>query len=616
MWCVASPDSGGAGLWGRCAPVWCVASPDGRRAVVTPAGRTVTLAGEPGEPTDEDIAMTTTQRAAAPVRWDTHEVTNQPPPLIDWDVADYPPLLEGVRRYGADWYVDALHDLGRRAGGTQAQTWAVDADTNPPRLHTHDRFGHRIDQVVYHPAYHELMATSISAGLSGGPWAGDIAPAGAPAGAAHVARAAGFFVWCHTELGHGCPVSMTHAVVPALRRQSDLARQWEPGLVSRIYDPSNTAPGAKPGLTAGMAMTEKQGGSDVRANTTHARPTDDAWLLTGHKWFCSAPMSDLFLVLAQAPGGLTCFLMPRVLPDGARNTVRIQRLKDKLGNRANASSEIELADAVAWQVGDEGRGVATIIGMVVATRVDCVIGAALSTRHAVAHAAHHAAHRDAFGHRLVDQPAMANVLADLAVETEAMTTVALRLAAAFGRAQAGDQRERLFARLAVPVMKYWTTKRAVAAVAEALECLGGNGYVEDSSLPRLYREVPLYSIWEGAGNIQALDVLRAVARSPEAVDVVLDEIADAAGDNAHLDAAAAALRAELASGDDTEYGARRLAGLLATVVQGALLVQQAPPAVADAWCATRLDGGHSLFGTLPTGLDLDGVIARATPPIE
>ncbi|CAN5908948.1 DNA alkylation response protein [soil metagenome] len=544
----------------------------------------------------------------------THEVTNQSPPLLDWDTAAYPPLLEAVERYGAGWYADELHRLGRLAGSAQTQRWAADADANPPRLRTHDPVGRRIDEVDYHPAYHELMTASVGAGLAGGPWTAGFAPVDAPHGTAHVARAAGFFVWCHTELGHGCPVSMTHAVVPALRAVPQLAQRWEPGLVSRSYDPTLTPPADKPGLTAGMAMTEKQGGSDVRANTTAARRTaDDTWRLTGHKWFCSAPMSDLFLVLAQAPGGLTCFLLPRVLPDGTRNAIHIQRLKDKLGNRANASSEVEFTDALAWQVGDEGRGVATIIEMVVATRVDCVIGAALTTRHAVAHAVHHVTHREAFGRRLIDQPAMTNVVADLAVEAEAMTAVALRLAAAFGRAHAGDERERAFARLAVPVAKYWTTKRSIAAVAEALECVGGNGYVAESGLPRLYREAPLYSIWEGAGNVQVLDVRRAVVRSPETVEAFFDEARLAAGGDARFDAAVVALQRDLAGTELSEARARHVSGLMATVLQGALLIRHAPTAVADAWCATRLGAGHALFGTLPSGTRTAVIIDRATP---
>ncbi len=556
------------------------------------------------------------QTGPSAARWTTHEVRNQPPPLSNWDVAAYPPLLEALQRERAGWYVDELHRLGRLAGGERAQRWAVDADTNPPRLRTHDRFGRRLDVVEYHPSYHDLMATSVGAGLAGGPWTDGFAPDGAAPGAAHAARAAGFFVWCHTELGHGCPVSMTHAVIPALRNEPDLTRLWEPGLVSRAYDPVLAPRADKPGLTAGMAMTEKQGGSDVRANTTTARPAvDGTWLLTGHKWFCSAPMSDVFLMLAQTSAGLTCFLLPRVLPDGTRNAIRIERLKDKLGNRANASSEIELADAVAWRVGEEGRGVATIIEMVVATRVDCVIGAALTTHHAVAHAAHHVAYREAFGRRLVEQPAMAHGVADIATEAEAMTALALRLAAAFGRAQAGDARERLFARLAVPVAKYWTTKRSVAAVAEALECVGGNGYVEESGLPRLYREAPLYSIWEGAGNVQVLDVLRAVARTPDAVDVFVDEVGLAAGGDARLDAAIATMRRELADADHAEHRARHVSALMAVVLAGSLLVRHAPGPVADAWCATRLGGAAAVFGTLPPGCETGTIVERATPAV-
>ena len=560
--------------------------------------------------------------------WFTHDITNQPPPLLDWDPAAYPALLEALRREEAGWYEPELHRVGLIAGSHQAQEWAHEADRNPPRLATHDRFGHRVDEVTYHPAYHHLMDMAIEAGLAGGPWNGDFTPRTAAAGSGHPARAAGFFVWSHTELGHGCPLSMTYAAVPALRRESSLIREWEPGLISREYDAGLRWRDTKRGLTAGMAMTEKQGGSDVRANTTIARESGDGtWRLIGHKWFCSAPMSDVFLVLAQAadampgtggpPDALTCFLLPRVLPDGGRNAVRIQRLKDKLGNRANASSEVEFHDAVAWRVGEVGRGIATIIEMVAATRIDCITGAASCARHAVAQALHHVEHRHAFGRRLVDQPLMTNVIADLAVESEAMTTTMLRLAGAFGRGQAGDVRERLFARLAVPVMKYWVTRRAVSTVAEALECLGGNGYVEESVLPRIYREVPLQSLWEGSGNVQALDVLRAARKSPEAVDVVLDEIALASGDR-RLDAALVGVRRDLAQTDDLEYRARSVAERLACALQAALLVRTAPAAVADAYCATRLPGdgsdARSLgFGTLPRGCDIRAIIDRATP---
>jgi putative acyl-CoA dehydrogenase len=556
------------------------------------------------------------QVGSAAARWATHEVVNQPPPLVGWNPAAYPALTEGLRREGAGWYLDEVYRLGLVAGSEQVQQQAYDADRNPPQLRTHDRFGHRVDEVVYHPAYHQLMEAAVGAGLAGGPWSDGFGPAGAAPGSGHVARVAGFFTWAHTELGHGCPLSMTYAAVPALRREPELARQWEPGLTARAYEPGLRWRDSKRGLTAGMAMTEKQGGSDVRANTTTACDAGDGtWRLVGHKWFCSAPMSDVFLVLAQAPGGLTCFLLPRVLPDGTRNALRLQRLKDKLGNHANASSEVEFHDAVVWRVGEEGRGVATIIEMVAATRIDCVVGAASCARHAVAQAVHHVSHRRAFGRRLVDQPLMANVVADLAVECEAMTAVMLRLAGAFGRAQAGDVGERLFARLAAPVMKYWVTRRAVATVAEALECLGGNGYVEESVLPRIYREAPLQSLWEGSGNVQALDVLRAVRTSPESVDALLAEIAEARGADERLDAAAAGLRRQLADTDALEYRARTLAEQLACALQAALLVRHAPAAVADAYCATRLPGAARQlnFGSLPPGCETDAIIARAAP---
>jgi putative acyl-CoA dehydrogenase len=563
-----------------------------------------------------------TARSSAGARssWWTHDVTNQPPPLIDWDPAAYPALLEGLRREGAGWYESDLHRLGLLAGDRHNQQRASEADRNEPRLLTHDRFGHRVDEVEYHPAYHQLMETAIEAGLAGGPWTAGFAPEGAPASSGHVARTAGFFTWSHTELGHGCPLSMTYAVVPALRREPELARAWEPALTAREYEPGLRWRDHKRGLTAGMAMTEKQGGSDVRANTTAAREVrDGSWRLVGHKWFCSAPMSDVFLVLAQAPAGLTCFLLPRVLSDGTRNAMRIQRLKDKLGNRANASSEVEFHDAVAWRVGDEGRGVATIIEMVAATRIDCITGAATCARHAVAQAAHHVAHRQAFGKRLVEQPLMANVIADLAVETEAMTATMLRLAGAFGRSQAGDERERMFARLAVPVMKYWVTRRAVSVVAEALECLGGNGYVEESVMPRIYREVPLQSLWEGSGNVQALDMLRALLKAPQSVDVVFDEIDQARGADRRFDEAVRALRDALTDEEGVEFRARACAEQLACTLQAALLIRHAPAVIADTYCATRLPRGdgmpprHLGFGTLPRGYDVATIIARAMP---
>ncbi|BAJ27050.1 MULTISPECIES: acyl-CoA dehydrogenase family protein [Kitasatospora] len=535
----------------------------------------------------------------------THHVTNQAPPLTGHDVAADPVLLEGLDREGAGWHRAELHRLGRLAGSEQAQQWADQANRHEPELRTHDRYGNRVDEVEFHPAYHHLMDLSVGAGLAGAAWAD-------PRPGAHVARAAGFMVATTLEPGHLCPVSMTYAVVPALRHAPELAAAYEPLLTSRTYDPGLRAPAGKRGLLAGMGMTEKQGGSDVRANTTAAvRQADGSWRLRGHKWFTSAPMNDLFLVLAQAPGGLSCFLVPRVLPDGSRNTFRIQRLKDKLGNRSNASSEPEFDDTAAWLVGAEGKGVRTIIEMVTMTRLDCVLGSAAGTRAALAQAAHHARHRAAFGALLIDQPLMRNVLADLALESEAATTLALRLAGAADRAQHGDTGEKALLRIATAVAKYWVCKRQPAAVAEALECLGGNGYDEASGLPRLYREAPLNSIWEGSGNVTALDLQRALVREPETLDALAAEIDLAAGADPRLDAAWHALRAELRPTPDAPLRARRVIERTALVLQAALLVRHAPAPVADAFCASRLAGDHGLaFGTLAPGTDFTALLDR------
>jgi putative acyl-CoA dehydrogenase len=529
-------------------------------------------------------------------------------------VAADPALLEALDREGAGAVLDELHELGMLAGAEQTQEQARLANDFPPRLRTHDRYGPRIDEVDYHPAWHLLMATAVAHGLHATPWVD-----GKPG--AHLARAAKFYVWGQAEAGHSCPVSMTYAAVPALRHAPDLARRFEPLLGSRSYDPGLRPAGGKAGLLAGMAMTEKQGGSDVRAGTTRAEPAPSlgpgAHLLTGHKWFNSAPMCDLFLVLAQcsstrAPAGLTCFLLPRVLPDGTRNAMRIQRLKDKLGNRSNASAEAEYDSAVAWQVGEPGRGVRTIIDMVTATRLDCVLGSAAAMRQGTVAAVHHARHRHAFGKKLIDQPLMACVLADLAVESEAATALAIRLAAAAQRSVDGDAAEAALLRVALPAAKYWVGKRAVAHVAEALECHGGNGYVEDSGMPRLYREAPLNSIWEGSGNVTALDVLRAMTREPETVQALLTEIELAAGADRRLDAVIGEVRGSLADLDTIEPRARRVAERAVLALQGSLLARYGHPAVADAFCASRLGGdwGHA-FGTLPPGLRLGAIIERA-----
>jgi putative acyl-CoA dehydrogenase len=559
----------------------------------------------------------------------THDVLNQVPPLTGHDVAEDPALLQAAQREGAGWASGDLHTLGALAGSAAVQQHARLANENPPVLRSHDARGNRIDEVEFHPSWHALMATAVGHGLHAAAWA-DQSPGG------HVARAAKFYIWAQAEAGHGCPISMTYAAVPALRQQPSLAQRFEPLLTTRDYDPGLRPPADKAGLLAGMAMTEKQGGSDVRANTTRALPVpaegDGAHLITGHKWFCSAPMCDLFLILAQAPAGLTCFLLPRVRPDGSRNAMRIQRLKDKLGNRSNASAEVEFDAALAWQVGPAGRGVPTIIEMVSATRLDCVLGSAAAMRQGCVAAVHHASWRQAFGKDLAAQPLMAAVLADLVVESEAATTLAVRLAGAAERAAHGDPQEAALLRVALPAAKHWVCKRAPAHAAEALECLGGNGYIEESGLPRLYREAPLNSIWEGSGNVTALDVLRALTRSTEPGDAVIGELDRAAGGDRRLDEASSRLRRLLpglaaTAGQEAQYAARRLAGVIAVALQAALLVQHAPAAVADAFCASRLGAGADdaavpgvagqlrgpgvPFGTLPDGVATGAILDRA-----
>lgn len=540
------------------------------------------------------------------------EVFNQPPPLEDYNLFDADAALsEGVVREGAEAAIPELREVGALAGTPECIGWGFQANAYTPVLRAYDRYGNRVDEVEFHPAWHQLLTVAVERGMHGAPWA-DAGPG------AHVARAAAFFVWSQVESGMGCPVSMTYASVPTLRMQPELAAVWEPLVSSRRYEPGLRRPSEKAGVLVGMAMTERQGGSDVRANTTRAEPIGSGgagtdYRITGHKWFCSVPMSDAFLVLAQAPRGLSCFLLPRVLPDGTRNGFHIERLKDKLGNRSNASSEVVFDEAFATMVGDEGRGVRTIVEMVNSTRLDCVIGSAALMRQALAQATHHAAHRSAFGRPLVDQPLMANVLADLAVESEAATALMLRLARATDEA-AADEHEMLFRRIATAVGKYWVTKRAPAMVAEALECLGGNGYVEESIMPRLLREAPVNSVWEGSGNVNALDVLRAVGREPTVLEAFFDEVALGGGADHRLDDHVQRLRKELSSLDDLEHRARRIVESLALALQGSLLVRHAPPAVADTFCAARLAGDAGLaFGTLPPGVDTAAVVERARP---
>lgn len=542
---------------------------------------------------------------------DPHEVFNQPPPLVDHDpLAGDAALGEALVREGGGWGVDTVAAFGRRMASADVLKLGELANRHGPELRSHDRYGHRLDEVEFHPAWHELMRLAVEAGIHCLPWTD-------PRPGAQVVRAALTMLRHQVEEGASCPLTMTFAVVPSLRLEPSLAAFWEPRVLSRQYDPRTLPAAAKHGVLFGMAMTERQGGTDVRANTTRATAISGAgpgreYLLEGHKWFCSAPQCDAFLVLAQAPGGLSCFLLPRILPDGKRNALRILRLKDKAGNRSNASSEVEFHGAVAFLVGEEGRGVANIMEMVRHTRLDCALGSAATLRRAVAEATHHAAHREVGGSRLADLPLMRAVLADLCLESEAATALALRLARAFDRAHE-DEAERSFARVATAIGKYWITKRATGAVAEALECTGGNGFVEESPLARLYRDVPVNAIWEGSGNVQCLDVLRALSREKGAREVLLDEIGAATGADARLDALHESLAAELA-GPVAESDARRLVERLALGLQGSLLVRHAPRAVADAFSTARLGGGPGLlFGAATGTVDCAALLARATP---
>jgi putative acyl-CoA dehydrogenase len=573
------------------------------------------------------MASTVSAPAREDAPWQTHTVANQAPPLEGLDVfSSNLPLVEATEREGAGWIAERASALGRFVGGEPQQTWGWQANENKPVLHTHDRYGNRIDEVEFHPAWHQLMKMGVEHELHALPWRSEEP-------LAHTARAAMYMTGMQAEAGYACPITMTFAVVPALRAQPELAAEWEPLVTATTYDPRSVPASEKGSAIAGMAMTEKQGGSDVRANTTYARPLNGGgagaeYQLTGHKWFCSAPMSDIFLVLAQAESadgsaeGLSCFLMPRVLPDGQRNAMHIQRLKDKLGNRSNASSEIELHNAWARMVGEPGRGVPTIIEMVGHTRLDCVIGAAAGMRAAVVQATHHAAHRAAFGKTLIDQPLMRNVLADLCLESEAATALAMRLAHAYDEA-GSDAREgiddsdaQLFKRVATAVGKYWACKRAPNHAFEAMECLGGNGYVEDSGMPRLYREAPLTSIWEGSGNVISLDVLRALSRSPRSLEVFLSEVELAEGADARLDAHVQRLKSQFTDPATLESRARRVVEGMALALEGSLLVRGAPPAVADAFCASRLGGDGGLeYGTLPAGSDFETIIARSRPQV-
>ncbi len=542
---------------------------------------------------------------------DTHEVVNVSRELADYNAYDEDRALrEAVRREGAGWADAALSRFGALTGSAEYLALGVQANRFGPELDTHDRFGRRIDQVNFHPAYHRLMATAIEHGLHSAPWTE------ARAGA-HVARAAHCYLHTQVDAGHGCPITMTFAAVPSLRTTPELARAWEPKITARVYDPRNLPQEHKAGLTVGMAMTEKQGGSDVRANSTLAHPLGadgpaQAYELVGHKYFVSAPMCDLFLVLAQAPGGLSCFLLPRWRPDGSKNPLQVLRLKRKMGNVSNASSETELRGALAWMVGEEGRGVRTIIEMVAMTRFDCMVGSAAGQRAAVAQALHHCALRSAFGRTLNRQPLMMNVLADLVLEHEGSLALAMRIARALD--DRDDLHEDLLVRLVTAVGKYWICKRTPQHAYEAMECIGGSGVMEDSPMPRLFRESPVNAVWEGSGNVQCLDVLRAATKTPAAVGAFFDEVDRSRGANAALDRWVLALKNELSDPSDLEYRARGLVDRMALAIQAALLVQHAPAMIGDAFCASRLGGeGHRQFGTLPRGVDCAAIIERATP---
>jgi putative acyl-CoA dehydrogenase len=551
--------------------------------------------------------MSTLERTAAAA---THAVTNQAPPLQDFNLFEADTVLrEAVEREGAGWAEPRISKLAALAGSERLRRWGAEANENPPKLRTHDRYGHRVDEVEFHPAWHELMRIGIEHELHSLPWS-------EPQPGAHVARAASFICFSQAEAGVGCPISMTYSVIPAIRHQPEIAAEWEPRFLSRSYDPRNVPAPDKPGALAGMGMTEKQGGSDVRANATVARPLNGGgpgaeYELTGHKWFMSAPMCDAFLVLAQAEGGISCFLFPRWKPGGERNGFRLERLKDKLGNRSNASSEIEFDGAWARLIGEEGAGIRVIIEMVNHTRLDCALGSACGMRAGVTQAIHHARYRSAFGKLLIDAPLMQNVLADLCVESEAATIAAMRLARSYDEAIAGDEEAQAFKRIANAVLKYWTSKRAPSHAVECLECLGGNGYVEESGMPRLFRESPLSSIWEGSGNVQCLDVLRAMVKSPGSVDAFFAEVGEAGGSEPRLDAYVADLRRDLGDVSEMEARARGLVERMALALQGSLLVRFGDGAVADAFCASRLAGNWGqAFGTLPGGTDFRRIIDR------
>ena len=541
----------------------------------------------------------------------THEVENQPQPLENYNLylADTA-LQSAVEREGASWAFSDLIAFGELAGQRESIERGFQANKYQPELRTHDRYGHRIDQVDFHPSYHQLMTTAIEHGLHASPWSD-------PKPGAHVARAAKYYLHTQVEAAHGCPITMTFAAIPALRHQPNLLREWAPKIMARTYDPSNRPHTEKSAVTIGMAMTEKQGGSDVRRNTTRAYPIGqtgpgEAYELVGHKWFVSAPMCDAFLVLAQTDNGLSCFLVPRWRPDGSKNPLQIQQLKQKMGNAANASSETELRGALGWMVGEEGRGVRTIIEMVATTRYDCMIGSSSGMRQAAAQAIHHASNREAFGARLSEQPLMQNLLADLALESEAAMTYTMRIARAMDNQD--NEHEKLLSRIATPIGKYWICKRTPNHAYEAMEVIGGSGVMENHIMPRLFRESPVNAIWEGSGNVQCLDILRAIEKQPDVLDAYFMELQKAQGANRHFDTFLNDIKSEFTDTNTLQYRGRIIADKMALGLQAALLLQHSTSDVADAFCLSRLaSNGGSNYGTMPTEINCAAIVERAAP---
>ncbi|MBX7149918.1 acyl-CoA dehydrogenase family protein [bacterium] len=535
----------------------------------------------------------------------THEVFNQSPPLAPYNLFTSDPVLQELqKKFAAGFSADSLVSFGAKAGTEEVFDWGFKANKFTPEAKLFDRYGNRIDQAEYHPAYHALMNLSVSHGVHAEPWK-------APMPGAHAHRAAKYYLIAQVEQGHCCPITMTYAVLPALKANKELAKLWEPKITSTVYDARFLPIDKKNGAILGMAMTEKQGGSDVRANTTKATLVSGTeYRLTGHKWFCSAPMSDAFLMLAQAPGGLTCFLVPRFRPDGSQNSIFIQRLKDKVGNKSNASSEIELEETYGVRVGDEGRGVPTIIQMVNHTRLDCVIGSTAYMRQATVQAIHHARYREAFGKKLIEWPLMQNVLADLSLEVEASAVTMMKLASLYDD-NASDA-DKALRRIATAISKYWVCKRAPNHVYEAMESLGGPGFVEECITGRLYRDAPVNSIWEGSGNVNCLDVFRALSKEPETRDALLTEIKKGLGHNKNFDAFVAKTEKTFAATTAPDATARRLVEMLALAFQGSLLIRYSPDYIVDAFCRSRVgDEGGMVYGTLPEGVELKKIIERA-----